>query len=72
MGSPATAARDAREYVLVAIPDELLLRTVSWFLKEHGYVTLEAFLAGKPVILARSILTRITSELLPVRQPALV
>ena len=28
--------------VLLAIEDELLLRTVSWFLKEHGYRVLEA------------------------------
>jgi two-component system cell cycle response regulator len=28
--------------LLVAIEDELLLRTVSWFLKEHGYTVLEA------------------------------
>ncbi|MBC7789401.1 MAG: diguanylate cyclase [Anaerolineae bacterium] len=28
--------------ILAAIADELLLRTVSWFLKEHGYDVLEA------------------------------
>jgi two-component system cell cycle response regulator len=35
----ATARRTT---ILVAIEDELLLRTVSWFLKEHGYAVLEA------------------------------
>jgi two-component system, cell cycle response regulator len=32
----------AEAKILVAIADELLLRTVSWFLKEHGYEVLEA------------------------------
>lgn len=33
--------------LLVAIEDELLLRTVSWFLKEHGYTVLEAGTADR-------------------------
>ncbi|MDQ3697460.1 MAG: diguanylate cyclase [Gemmatimonadota bacterium] len=32
----------ANTTILVAVEDELLLRTISWFLKEHGYAVLEA------------------------------